>query len=112
MSKPAAAATIGLDVQQVGVPLGNQPQARVVGGHGRLRGAEDGADEVVVEVRRTQRELGLLQGEQAVVMPGRLPEDGKRQRMSLNDLGVGRGCLQDVGVQIGGEQARGPAVSA
>ena len=42
------------------VPVGDQPQANVIvraGGFGR---AEDRPDEFVVEIRRPQRELGLL----------------------------------------------------
>ncbi len=53
-------AAIGPNHAKRRVPVGDQSQANVVVCEGRLRCAEDGPNEIVVQIRGSQRELSLL----------------------------------------------------
>src|SRR5438034_366509 len=71
-----------------GVAFCDQPQTNVVVRERRLRRAEYGPHELVVEIGRPHGELRLLQCEQAVVVPWSLPENSKGKRVPPNQPGV------------------------
>ena len=81
-------AAIGSDPQESRVSVGNQPQRDVIVRECRLRRAKNRPDEVVVKIRGPESELGLLQREQAVMMPGGLPKHSKGKWVALKQPGV------------------------
>src|SRR4029077_353871 len=79
-SRCSAQATVGSDSPESCVPIGDQPGTIIpflkdIGlcdsGIGR---AESGLDKDIVQVRRSEGKLGLLQSEEAIVVPWGLPE--------------------------------------
>ena len=79
----ASQAAIGAEFQERRITISNQSRTVSVvlknialrnRGTGR---AERGTDQIVVEKRRTRRELGLFQRQQTVLIPRRLLEGGK-----------------------------------
>src|ERR1700674_15691 len=89
-----------------GAPIGDQSGAifavfeNVGLCDGRIRGAESRPDKVIVEVRRPQGKLGLLQGKEAVVMPGGLPESNKGKRVPSHQPCICPLGLMDVGEEL------------
>ena len=86
------------------IARGDQPQAGSVAGNARRRRAEHGTDKVIVEKRRSHADLCLFESQQSVVVPWRLPEHGKGQRISLNQSRVGLAGVADFRAQLAGEQ--------
>src|SRR5206468_665359 len=99
-----AKAEVGPDPPKRRIPVGDQTHAHVVVREGRLRRAENRSDDVVVEVRGPQGELGLLQREEAVVVPGTLPKDRKGKRVPPKEPRVRSPCLANVGENLRTEQ--------
>src|SRR5262249_5270196 len=54
----------------------------------RLRGAKDASDELVVQIRGSERQLRLLERADAMLVPGRLLEHGEGKRMRLEQASV------------------------
>ena len=70
-SRVTADAAIAAQPGESWIAIADQAQAEVVvRSFLRVRRAVDRADEVVVEVGGPHRELGLLQGEDAMMIPG------------------------------------------
>jgi hypothetical protein len=104
-ASPIASKTaIGAYLPQSLVTIGNQLQAefRI---QRRWRRAKDSTDKVVVEVRRTQSDLGLLQFEQTVVMPGSLTEHSERERVAAQKIPISIRRLPGGLDQLGSKQS-------
>src|SRR5215467_6008183 len=97
----AADTAIGRNARQGRVAVGNQAQGDIIIREGGVGSAKNGADQVVVYVRRAQRELGLFESQDAVVMPGALLERGKGCRMALDESGVGFLYAMNVAEELG-----------
>src|SRR6267154_1217747 len=72
---------------------------------GRIRRAESRPDEVIIEVRRSQGNLSLLQSKKAVMVPGGLPESDKGKGVPLNNFGIGQVGRMDMGKKLRTKQA-------
>ena len=94
------------DLPQGEIAVGDQPNAEVVIPGHRLRRAEGGPNYIVIQEGRPHGELGLLQGQKAVMVPGRLPKGGKRKRMRVRDSAVGFASLGKVREQIRSKKSR------
>src|SRR5262245_6300054 len=78
----------------------DQTHPKVIVGSSRPRCAEYCSNEVIVEEWGPHGDLRLLQCENRVVVPGSLPEDGKRKRVLSKELGVCRLRLANVGEKL------------
>src|SRR2546425_2164843 len=85
---PGADATIGAESRERRAAFGDQPATNVAARARWSWRAIDGADEVIVEVRRAYAELGLFQRHYTEMRPRRLPERGERERVRVADGGI------------------------
>src|SRR5438309_2338358 len=83
MPRVSIQAAVGADSPKGGISVCNQPEAEVAALAGKLRRPEDCSHEVVIEIGGPESELGLLQREKPIMVPGSLPEDGKGNRVRL-----------------------------
>src|SRR5882762_2543338 len=107
-----AQASVGPDPPECRVPVDDQPDT--IAGvcengplhEGRFRRAESRPDKIIIEIRRSQGELGLLQRKKTVMVPWDLPERDKGKRVARNQLGVCLLCLADVGEKLRPEKSQ------
>src|ERR1700722_4798831 len=94
--RPLAPQTaVAADLAESGVPVVDQPQAVIIIRENaafddrRIRGTKDRLHQVVVEIRRPGRKLGLLQREKPPMVPRHLSEGYERSRVFLKKPIVG-----------------------
>src|SRR6266446_8725868 len=103
----AGEAHVGPYLPQARTAIANQACAEIIiPGHG-FRRAEGGPYHVIIEVRRSHRELSLLEGQEAIMVPRRLPEGRERKRMGIHDSGVSLARCGEVRKQVRSEKSRG-----
>ena len=98
--KASGYSAIGSNPEQRRTAVRNQAQRYVVALKSRLRRAKDSSHKFIVKKRGTQRELGLLQAEKAVMVPRRLAKHGKRKRVSLKQSVISYPGAVNMGQEI------------
>ena len=97
---------IRTDPEQSRVAVGDQPQGYVVVHEGGRRRSVQRPEQIVVEIRGPQRQLCLLQGEETVMVPWGLAEQGEREWMPLNEARICRVRDVDIGQNVSTEETR------
>src|SRR5580704_26772 len=92
-----AKAAIGANPLHGGAAIANEAYADVVVRGYRLGRAKRRANKVIVEKRGAHRQLSLLQRQNPIVMPRRLPKRSKSSGMPLNKSCISLASGSDLG---------------
>ena len=79
---------ISPNLAEVWVPIRNEAKRHIIAQQGRLRRAVDSPHKLVVQERRTKRELALLQAEKAIMVPWRLAKHRKGKWVPMEQLTI------------------------